>query len=116
MKPLIPSSNRYTHNARRALAHTTALARALRHPAVDSGHLLGGVFKTIGSTGQLVLGELNLSEVAIWKALNQLYPPLDVLPEDIPNSSDLNAALSAATGSRNLPVWSITTSEAVRAS
>ncbi len=96
MKPLIPSSSRYTHNARRALAHTTALTRALRHPAMDSGHLLGGVFQTLGSTGQQVLGELGLSEAAVWNALNQLYPPLDVLPEDIPNSSDLNAALAFA--------------------
>jgi ATP-dependent Clp protease ATP-binding subunit ClpA len=96
VKPLIPSSNRYTHNARRALAHTTALARALRHPAVDSGHLLGGVLHTTGSAGQQALYAMGMSEAVVWNALNQLYPQMQELPDDIPNSSDLNAALAFA--------------------
>lgn len=96
MKPLIPSSNRFTHNARRALAHTAALARDLRHPAVDSGHLLGGILHTGSSIGQYVLLELGMNEAALWAALGRLFPPLEILPDDLPNTSDLNAALAFA--------------------
>lgn len=96
MKPLIPSSNRFTHNARRALAHTTEAARIMRHPEADSGHLLLGVLQTHSSVGQQVLLELRLDEASTAVALSQLSPTLLTQLEDVPNAGDLNAALAFA--------------------
>ncbi len=96
MKLLIPSYNRYSHHARRALTHAQTLVVRLRHPFADTGHLLVGVMETRGSVGFQVMGDLDLqAEIAI-RYLQTLAPVLDEAPSEVRNAADLNTALAYA--------------------
>ncbi|MBL8161395.1 MAG: hypothetical protein JNJ61_05365 [Anaerolineae bacterium] len=96
MKPLVPSYNRYSHHARRALTHTIALVKRLRHPFADTGHLLVAVLETRGSIGFQVLGDLNLELASAMSYLQTLSPTLEQPQPNIQNADDLNTALAFA--------------------
>lgn len=96
MKPLVPSYNRYSHHARRALTHTTALVTRLGHPYADTGHLLVAVLETRGSIGFQVLGDLQVEIASALTYLQTLSPVLDHAQAHIQNADDLNTALAFA--------------------
>lgn len=96
MKPLIPSYNRYSHHARRALTHAQTLVIRLRHPFADTGHLLVGVMETRGSVGFQIMGDLNVEAEAAAQYLQTLAPALDEAPSEVQNAPDLNTALAYA--------------------
>ncbi|MBI5667239.1 MAG: hypothetical protein HZC41_04455 [Chloroflexi bacterium] len=96
MRTLVPSYNRYSHHARRALTHTTLVVTRLRHPFADTGHLLAGVMLTRGSLGCQILQELALTPQIIEPALQGLSPSRMPPTEDIPNADELNVALTLA--------------------
>lgn len=96
MKVLVPSYNRYSHHARRALSHAGTLVARLRHPFTDTGHLLVGVMETHGSIGWQILRDLEIDAQSAVDYLQTLSPTLDAPPEDILNADELNAALAYA--------------------
>lgn len=96
MKLLVPSYNRYSHHARRALTHANTLVMRLRHPFADTGHLLVGVMQTRGSIGFQVLREFDLDISFAEQRLAALVPALDNPPNEIRNAEDLNVALTYA--------------------
>lgn len=96
VKPLIPSYNRYSHHARRALTHAQMLVTRLRHPFADTGHLLVGVMETRGSVGFQVMGDLNLQAETAARYLQTLSPTLEEAPQEVRNAADLNTALAYA--------------------
>jgi ATP-dependent Clp protease ATP-binding subunit ClpA len=92
----MPSYQRYSHHARRALSHAGMLVRRFRHPRVDTGHLLVGVLLSEGSIGHTVLRELNLKPDAAERALASLTLPTPNPPESTPNDAALDIALDLA--------------------
>jgi len=96
VKVLVPSYNRYSHHARRALSHAGALVARLRHPFTDTGHLLVGVMETRGSIGCQILVDLNLNSQTAADYLQTLSPTLEHSPEEVRNADELNAALAYA--------------------
>jgi ATP-dependent Clp protease ATP-binding subunit ClpA len=96
VKVLVPSYNRYSHHARRALSHAGALVVRLHHPLTDTGHLLVGVMETRGSIGYQILHDLELNAPAAIEYLKKLAPQIPAPPEEPPNADDLNAALAYA--------------------
>ncbi|MCB9452739.1 MAG: hypothetical protein H6672_14975 [Anaerolineaceae bacterium] len=96
MNRLIPSYNRYSHHARRALTHAHQLALQLHHPFIDTGHLLVGVVMTKGSVGHSVLSELDLEIPAAESHLKTLAPVQENISEYITNADELNTALALA--------------------
>jgi ATP-dependent Clp protease ATP-binding subunit ClpA len=93
---LIPSYNRYSHHARRALTHADSLVMRLRQPYADTGHLLVGVLLTRGSIGAQILQELNLDAQTAEHYLIQLTPSMENPPEEVLNADEFNAALALA--------------------
>ncbi len=96
MKPLIPSYNRYSHHARRALTHAGLLVTRLRHPFADTGHLLVGVMQTRGSIGSQILQDMHLDIEEAIGYLRTLSPTLVRAPDDIRYADEFNAALAFA--------------------
>ncbi|MBZ0275651.1 MAG: hypothetical protein K8I60_05885 [Anaerolineae bacterium] len=97
MNRLIPSYNRYSHHARRALIHARQVAARLHHPFVDTGHLLVGVMLTQGSVGSQVLTELELDSATAETHLQTLAPVRDaIIADDIVNADEVNTALALA--------------------
>jgi ATP-dependent Clp protease ATP-binding subunit ClpA len=96
VRVLIPSYNRYSHHARRALTHADSLVIRLRQPYADTGHLLVGVLLTRGSIGSQILQELNIDPQTAEHYLGQLTPSLDHVPEEVLNADEFNAALALA--------------------
>jgi ATP-dependent Clp protease ATP-binding subunit ClpA len=96
VKVLIPSYNRYSHHARRALSHAGTLVARMHHPFVDTGHLLVGVIETRGSIGCQILIDLALDAEQTADYLQTLAPRLENPPDDTRNADDLNAALAYA--------------------
>lgn len=96
MKVLVPSYNRYSHHARRALTHAGTLVTRLRHPLTDTGHLLVGVMETHGSIGAQILQDLDTDAQTAADYLQTLAPVLDFPPEEVFNADELNAALAYA--------------------
>ncbi len=96
MKVLIPSYNRYSHHARRALSHAGTLVVRLQHPFADTGHLLVGVMETRGSIGCQILSELTLDATTAAGFLKTLSPSLDEPLTQIDNAEEFNVALALA--------------------
>ncbi len=96
VRTLVPSYNRYSHHARRALTHMALVVARLRHPFADTGHLLAGVALARGSLGCQIMQELNLDAPTLEAVLQTLAPPLAVVPEDVLNADELNVALALA--------------------
>lgn len=96
MRTLVPSYNRYSHHARRALTHTALVVARLRHPFADTGHLLAGVMLTRGSLGCQILLDLNLTPQLVEKTLRTLAPSMERPPDEIFNADELNVALALA--------------------
>lgn len=96
MKVLVPSYNRYSHHARRALTHAGTLVTRLRHPFIDTGHLLVGVMETHGSIGCQILQDLEMDAHTAADYLQTLAPTLEFPSEEIFNADELNAALAYA--------------------
>jgi ATP-dependent Clp protease ATP-binding subunit ClpA len=96
VKVLVPSYNRYSHHARRALSHAGSLVIRLRHPFTDTGHLLVGVIETRGSIGCAILQELAMDAETAADYLQKLSPALAQQPEEARNADELNAALAYA--------------------
>lgn len=96
MRTLVPSYNRYSHHARRALSHTALVVSRLRHPFADTGHLLAGVMLTRGSLGCQILLNFNLTPQVVEQALQTLSPSMAQPPEEVFNADELNVALSLA--------------------
>jgi ATP-dependent Clp protease ATP-binding subunit ClpA len=96
VKVLVPSYNRYSHHARRALSHAGTLVARLRHPFTDTGHLLVGVMETHGSIGCQILQDLEINAHTAADYLQTLSPTLEFPPEEIFNADELNAALAYA--------------------
>lgn len=96
MRTLVPSYNRYSHHARRALTHTALVVSRLRHPFADTGHLLAGVVLTRGSLGCQILLELNLTPQLVEEILQTLAPSMEQAPEEVFNADELNVALALA--------------------
>lgn len=88
--------NRYSHHARRALTHAHGLVERMRHPDVDTGHLLVGIMRTDGSTGHRVLQALDLDSSLAEPHLRALYPVLDSPGEDTRNAKSLDMTLNRA--------------------
>jgi ATP-dependent Clp protease ATP-binding subunit ClpA len=97
----MPSYNRYSHHARRALSHTRALVTRFRHPFMDTAHLLVGVLLTKGSVGAQVLLELNIHPELAQRELKTLYPRVEPPPDEIDPSPELDQALALADDEAN---------------
>ena len=97
----MPSSNRYSHHARRALSHARALVTRYRHPLMDTAHLLIGVLLTKGSVGGQVLLELDINPEIAQRHLKGLYPRVEPPPEEVDHSAELDEALALATDEAN---------------
>ncbi len=97
----MPSYNRYSHHARRALSHTHALVTRFRHPLMDTAHLLVGVLLTKGSVGAQVLLELDISPENAQRFLKTLYPRVELPPEEIDYAAELDEALALAADEAN---------------
>jgi ATP-dependent Clp protease ATP-binding subunit ClpA len=93
---LVPSYNRYSHHARRALSHAGTLVIRLHHPFTDTGHLLVGVMETRGSVGCQILHDLELNAEIAADYLQSLLPTLQPPPEEARNADELNTALAYA--------------------
>lgn len=93
---LVPSYNRFSHHARRALTHTGQVAARLRHPLADTGHLLTGVALAYGSVGSQIMQTLNFNAAQAEQTLRMLLPSVPWSPADVPNAADLDAALTLA--------------------
>lgn len=96
MNLLVPSYNRYSHHARRALSHAGTLVIRLHHPFTDTGHLLVGVMETRGSVGWQILNDLALDAQTAADYLQTLSPTLEHPPDETRNADELNTALSYA--------------------
>lgn len=96
VKVLIPSYNRYSHHARRALSHAGMLVSRLHHPFADTGHLLVGVMQTRGSIGWQILKELTLDTEHAINHLKSLSPTVEEPPTQIDNAEEFNVALALA--------------------
>lgn len=96
VKLLVPSYNRYSHHARRALTHAAQLVTRLHHPIADTGHLLLGVMQTRGCIGAQVLYDLDLNFDVALDTLRSLSPVMPKPPPEVRNADDLNAALAQA--------------------
>ncbi len=68
----------------------------LRHPFLDTGHLLVGLMETRGSTGYQILHDLHMDAQAAADYLQTLSPRLEQPPEETRNADDLNMALALA--------------------
>lgn len=88
--------NRYSHHARRALAHAALLVQEFHHPRADTGHLLLGIMRTQGSIGFQVLRSLGLDAAMAAPRLNILTLPLDAPPDVVRNDAALDMALELA--------------------
>jgi ATP-dependent Clp protease ATP-binding subunit ClpC len=97
----MPSYNRYSHHARRALSHTRALVTRFRHPLMDTAHLLVGVLLTKGSVGAQVLLELDINSENAQRFLKTLYPRADLPADEIDQTAELDEALALATDEAN---------------
>jgi ATP-dependent Clp protease ATP-binding subunit ClpC len=97
----MPSFNRYSHHARRALSHTRALVSRFRHPMMDTAHLLVGVLLTKGSVGAQVLLELDINPENAQRFLKTFYPRVDLPAEEIDQTGELDEALALATDEAN---------------
>jgi len=93
----MPGQNRYSHHARRALAHARALVTRFRHPLMDTAHLMVGVMLTKGSLGSQVLLELDINPDIAQRHLKGLYPRSEPPPEEIDQTAELDEALALAT-------------------
>ncbi len=69
----MPTSGRYSQNARRAMMQARLIAWQEEHNVVDIGHLLAGILRAEGSLGQRVLLELGLDRASTEQALPALY-------------------------------------------
>ncbi len=96
MNRLVPSYNRYSHHARRALTHAATLVTRLRHPYADTGHLLVGVLLTRGSIGAQILHELNINPETAENYLKTLSPSVENPPDEIRPADEYDAALAMA--------------------
>lgn len=92
----MPSTQRYSHHARRALSHATVLVQEFQHPRVNTGHLLVGVMLTEGSIGHSVLSALDLHAHAAKPHLHALVLPSPGPVEAPPNDAALDIALHLA--------------------
>jgi ATP-dependent Clp protease ATP-binding subunit ClpA len=97
----MPSYNRYSHHARRALSHTRALVTRFRHPMMDTAHLLVGVLLTKGSVGAQVLLEMDINPDHALRFLKTLYPRVDLPDDEIDQTAELDEALALATDEAN---------------
>lgn len=92
----MPSFNRYSHHARRALTHAGLLVKRYHHPGVDSGHLLVGVMLTKGSVGYTVLEGLNLDADSAWLHLESIITPVEHQPDSPEYEVSLDKVLELA--------------------
>lgn len=92
----MPSYNRFSHHARRALTHAGLLVTDFRHPRVDTSHLFVGVMKTEGSVGHTVLMELGINLEDALYYLRTLTLSLDEIPTVINHDAALDMALDLA--------------------
>ena len=90
------SYNRYSHHARRALAHAGLLTARCHHAMIDTGHLLVGVMLARGSIGYQVLHNLQLDAAQAEPYLVTLAPRLPVAPDYFEDSPSLGVALDIA--------------------
>lgn len=93
----MPSYNRFSHHARRALTHAGLLVTDFRHPRVDTSHLFVGVLKTEGSVGYSVLADLGIQLEEALYYLRMLTISLDEIPTVINHDAALDMALELAT-------------------
>lgn len=93
--------SRYSHHARRAIAHAANLAEYYRHPVIDTSHLLVGVLRTEGSIGYDVLHQLRLDTPTVEVYLKNLYPSGEAAPDNLHNDAALDEALELAIDEAN---------------
>jgi len=92
----MPGYDRYSYHARRALTQAEMMARRLRHPRVNTGHLLAGVMLARGSIGCAALTELGLTAEQAAAQLAALVEPLPSPPDTTPHDAALDIALELA--------------------
>ncbi len=90
------SYSRYSHHARRALAHARLLVSRYHHPYIDTGHLLVGVMLSEGSIGHIVLKSLNLDADNTWLKLESITETVEQPPDPPSNAASLDSALELA--------------------
>lgn len=94
---MIPSDRRYSQHARRSLVRARLLAQQFAHPAVDTDHLLLGIWWTEGSIGYRVLSELGVDRAFAQETVRYLHPQLGEAITPAPYSRNLQAVLLYAT-------------------
>ena len=105
MKRLLPSYNHYTHHARRVLNHAERLVTRLRHPLLESGHLLIGVTQAHGSIGWQILQAMGLDEDVALGYLQSTSPRLKIPLIEMRYADEYHAALGYAGEEALLLPW-----------
>lgn len=90
------SHSRYSHHARRALAHAGTLVVRYRHPVMDTAHLLVGVMLAEGSIGSKVLRGLDLNARKAEPHLRALYGKVKAPEGGTGRAESLENALALA--------------------
>lgn len=92
---------RYSHHARRALAHASQLAGRYQHPYNDTGHMLVGVILAEGSIGSAIMLELDLPPQVAEVYLKRLLPPAAEPVEQTAPDEAFAAALATSADEAN---------------
>ncbi|MEM9954021.1 MAG: Clp protease N-terminal domain-containing protein [Chloroflexota bacterium] len=87
--------HRYSHHARRALQHASALASEYGHESQDTAHLLVGVLMTEGSLGTQILEIYDLPVAVARVYLKRLLPP-QAEPSSPPRTESFSKTLDLA--------------------
>lgn len=88
---------RYSQHARRSLTRARLLAQEFHHAAVDTDHLLLGIWRTEGSLGHRVLSELALDRRYAEQVVRRQHPnSLGAETQIVPYSPNLQAILHYA--------------------
>jgi len=90
---MIPPDRRYSQQARRSLIRARLLAQEYAHIAVDTDHVLLGIWRTEGSLGAQVLDDFNVQRRIAEEAVRDLHTSLDRPLNPTPFSRHLQAVL-----------------------
>ncbi|MFP4321056.1 MAG: Clp protease N-terminal domain-containing protein [Anaerolineales bacterium] len=92
---------RYSQHARRSLVRARLLAQEFQHAAVDTDHVLLGIWHTEGSLGYRVLAEGDISRARAEETVRRLHPEVVYVPDPMPYSDTLQSVLLYAVDESN---------------
>jgi hypothetical protein len=96
--PPAPALERFTPRARRVLEHAEVTARALGHPAIESEHLLLGLFEEPEGIAARVLTELGASRATVERELLARVQRGAAIGHQVPLSARAAGVVGAAVG------------------